>query len=85
MTKRKLIIGKKYNIKFQWGKVEGYYYIGKCDSLCGQLCDCCSKELMNGHLFMKSAQNASYEECLNGKFEDQIAVGTTCINKIEIT
>ena len=40
---------------------------------------------MNGHLFMKPTQNASYEECLNGKFEDQIKLGSTCINKVEIT
>lgn len=85
MARKKLIVGKKYNINLPWGMVEGCYYTGKCDSLCWQECDHCGKELMNGHLFMKPYQNASYEECLNGQFEDQIKLGTTCINKVEIT
>ena len=39
---------------------------------------------MNGHLFMKPFKNVSYEECLNGDFEDQVKLGITCINKVEI-
>lgn len=81
----KLIVGKKYNIVLPYGVAKGYYYTGKCDSLCWQSCDCCGKELMNGHLFMKPFKNANYEECLNGDFEDQVKLGTACINKVEIT
>lgn len=84
MTKRKLIVGKKYDIKLPWGMAKGYYYTGKCDSLCGQSCDCCTKELINGHLFMKPFGEAGYDECINGNFEGQVALGITCINKVEI-
>ena len=41
-----LIIGKKYNILG-----ENAYYAGKCDSFCGQKCDCCGRELETGYLF----------------------------------
>lgn len=85
MAKRKLIAGKKYNIKLPYGIAEGYYYTGKCDSLCFQSCDCCGKELMNGHLFMKPFGGSNYDECINGNFESQVALGITCINKVEIT
>lgn len=84
MAKRKLIVGKKYNIKLPYGIAEGYYYTGKRDSLCCQSCDCCGKELMNGHLFMKPFGNANYNECINGNFAGQVALGITCINKVEI-
>jgi len=84
MAKRKLVEGKRYNITLDWGTAEGLYYTGKCDSLCGQNCDCCNKELENGYLFMKPFKNATYKECINGKFEDQITLGTTCINKVGI-
>ena len=85
MAKRnKLIEGNRYNIKLPWGVVKGYYYTGKCESLCWQTCDCCDKELMNGHLFMKPFHEASYKQCIEGQFEDQVTLGTTCIKKVEI-
>ena len=85
MAKIKLIVEKKYNIEFPWGMENGYYYTGKCNSFCGQSCDCCGKELMNGHLFMKPFEKANYDECINGKYEDQVKLGITCINKVDIT
>ena len=41
-----LIVGKKYNILDT-----NAYYRGKCNSFCGQSCDCCGRELESGYLF----------------------------------
>ena len=76
----KLLEGKKYNI-FD----ENVYYTGKCDSLCGQTCDCCGKELEAGYLFyVPVSETTTYEETENGKFKDQIKIGNTCIEKLKI-
>ena len=85
MARMRLQVGKKYNVKLKWGIYEGVYYTGESDSLCWQKCDCCDKELMNGHLFMMPYKEATYEECIDGKFTDQVTLGTTCIKKVEIT
>ena len=85
MAKIKLVEGKKYNVTLNCGTYKGIYYTGVCDPLCWQKCDCCDKELMNGHLFMMPYREATYEECIDGKFTDQVTLGTTCIKKVEIT
>lgn len=75
-----LIIGKKYNILD-----ENAYYTGKCDSFCGQKCDCCGRELESGYLFyVPVLETTTYEETKNGKFKDQIKIGNTCIKKLKI-
>ena len=81
----KLIEGKKYNLTFKWGEVKGVFYMGFCDNFCGQTCDCCNKELEQGYLFHITNKNGTYQDCLNGKYTEQIKLGTTCINKVEIT
>ena len=85
MGKIKLEVGKRYNITFKWGVYKGLYYSGMCDSLGGQTCDCCDKKLENGHLFFEPFQEATYEECLEGRYSGQARLGTTCIKKVEIT
>ena len=76
----KLTEGKKYNILG-----ENAYYAGKCDSFCGQTCDCCGMELESGYLFhIPVSETTTYEETENGKFKDQIKIGNTCIEKLKI-
>ena len=76
----KLIVGKKYNV---FG--ENAYYTGKCDSLCGQTCDCCGRELESGYLFhIPVSETTIYEETENGAFTEQIKIGNTCIKKIKM-
>lgn len=80
----KLIEGKKYRIKFPWGIVTAFYD-GKCDSLNGQECSCCDKDLENGYLFkVPSEESTTFEECRNGAFQEQLPIGTTCIKKLSI-
>ena len=75
----KFIVGKKYNV---FG--ENMYYDGKCNSFCGQECDCCGKQLESGYLFkVPLTDNTTYEEVKNGKFKEQIKIGNTCIKKIK--
>lgn len=75
-----LIVGKKYNILDT-----NAYYRGKCNSFCGQSCDCCGRELESGYLFHVPVSEATtYEETKNGAFEDQIKISSTCIKKLKI-
>ena len=73
----KLIEGKKYNILG-----ENAYYAGKCDSFCGQKCDCCGMELESGYLFhIPVSETTTYEETENGNCR----VGTDfAITKIQV-
>ena len=76
----KLIEGKKYNILG-----ENAYYTGKCDSFCGQKCDCCGRELESGYLFhIPVSETTTYEETEDGEFIEQIRIGNTCIKKLKI-
>lgn len=80
----KLIEKNKYAITFSYGTLEAFYD-GKCDSLCGQGCECCGKELEKGHHFsVPLNDNTSYEECYNGACKQYIAIGNTCIKKLNI-
>ena len=76
----KLIVGKKYNIRG-----ENASYGGKCDSFCGQTCDCCDIELEPGYLFhIPVSETTTYEETEDGEFIEQIRIGNTCIKKLKI-
>ena len=56
----KLIEGKKYNILG-----ENAYYAGRCDSFCGQTCDCCGRELESGYLFhIPVSETTTYNTCI---------------------
>ncbi len=80
-----LIEGRKYTLVSPAHTHKNLYYIGKCDSLCGQTCDCCGKELESGYLFFSPTNiNTTYDECCNGSFAYQIAIGNTCKRKIGI-
>ena len=76
----KLIEGKKYNILG-----ENAYYAGKCDSFCGQKCDCCGRELEAGYLFyVPILETTTYEETDIVNLKVQIIIGNTCIKKLKL-
>lgn len=80
----KLIEKKKYTITFPYGTTKAFYD-GKCDTLCGQPCDCCGKELKKGHQFsVPLNDNTTYDKCFNGDCKQYIAIGNSCIKKLNI-
>lgn len=59
------------------------YYCGLADTN-GQICDCCGRETQEAHNFKIPFNNADYDGVVNGAFSEQINIGKTCINKIQI-
>lgn len=81
----KLIEGQKYTLRLPEWTYIGVYYAGKCDSLLGQACGACGKELQSGLLFMVPlSEQTTYKECINGSYTEQIALGISCKKKIKI-
>ena len=80
----KLTEWQKYTLKLPEWTYKGVYYAGKCDSLLGQPCDICGKELQSGLLFMvPKTEQTTYTECINGNYTEQIVIGHSCSKKIK--
>ena len=80
--KRRLVEGKRYDINLPDRILTNYFYAGMEDQICISNCECCGKEISGGHIFMKPTNLANYDECIAGKFENQVVIGSSCVKKL---
>lgn len=89
----KLIIGQKYNLSFKPHNSEveviyyGVFYMGISD-LNGYeniVCNICGKNVMKyPHVFRLPVNGASYDEAKIMFYDEELNIGSSCIQKIKI-